>query len=192
MTGYSGYAHVLFVAQTRSAPRNYICLLYQTIIMTTLPSGSTNATIPRPPADAYNWHPPSEVQQKLVQAGGADGNGKPADPYRYNPPSKESDDKVTDSAVPQPPQEGKDPESPAVIVVPVVVTPNAPKKSARSEGDDDEDDEDDDMDSDYEPSEEEEGDDEEETDMEGSDSDPEETLQDKLAELAPDNSDDEE
>lgn len=167
--------------------------------MTTLPAGSTNATIPRPPADAYNWHPPSEVQQQLVQAGGADGNGKPADPYRYNPPSEESDDKVTDSAVPQPPQdkdeEGKGPESPAVIVVPVVVTPNAPKKSARSEGKDDEDDEDDDMDSDYVPSEEEGGDDDDdddETDMEGSDSDPEETLKDKLAELVPDNSDDEE
>jgi len=146
-------------------------------IMTTLPAGSTNAAIPRPPTDAYNWNPPSEVQQQLVQADGADGNGKPADPYRYNPPSEESDDKVTDSAVPQP-QSDKEPESPAVLIVPVVVTPQAPTKDDQPQ-EDDEDDEDDD-DSDYEPSSDD-HDDDEETDMEGSDSDPEDTLQEKLA-----------
>ena len=142
--------------------------------MTTLPAGSTNAAIPRPPADAYNWNPPSDVQQKLVQAAGADGNGKPADPYRYNVPSETSDDKVTDSAVPQP--QDAEPESPAVLVVPVVVTPMAPTKADQAP--DDSMDEDDD--SDYHPSEEEDEEDEE-TDMEGSDSDPEETLQDSLA-----------
>lgn len=147
--------------------------------MTTLPAGSTDATITRPPTDAYNWNPPSAVQQQLVQATGADGNGKPADPYRYNPPSEESDDKVTDSAVPQP-QADKDPGSPEVLIVPVVLTPQAPTKKDQDQDEDEKSDEDED--SDYEPSDDGE-DDDEETDMEGSDSDPEDTLATELADV---------
>lgn len=119
---------------------------------------------------------------------GADGNGKPADPYRYNPPSEASDDKVTDSAVPQP---GKEPESPAVIVVPVAVTPQAPTKASPQEDEDEDEDESDD--SDYVPSDEDKGDDSDsETDMEGSDSDPEDTLQESLAAIDEDEEDEEE
>lgn len=186
MTGTHTYRDVLVAARTRCAPANYICYCTQKKpIMTTVPAGATNAAIPRPPTDPYQWNPPSEVQQKLVQAAGADGNGKPADPYRYNIPSDTSDDKVTDSAVPQP-QEAE-PESPAVLVVPAIVTPVAPTK-ARQEEEKEEEDEDD---SDYVPSEEDDDeDDDDETDMEGSDSDPEETLQEKLAVI--DSADDEE